>query len=58
MKRMDKRADPWADFLRRILITASLASAAAVPASAEDATPPAEVAEVEPPPPAKPATKA
>ena len=34
---MERRTDPWADFLRRILLTASLASAAAVTAPLDSA---------------------
>ena len=48
MRRMDKRTDPWGDFLRRILLSAGLASAAAVSTTAtgKDA-PQAEVSEAE-----------
>jgi hypothetical protein len=50
LRRMDKRADPWADFLRRLLLSASLAGTALPAAAAEEADqPPAEVAEAEQP---------
>ena len=44
--------DPWAEFLRRILLSASLAGVGgiATPAAAEDITPAAEIAEPEPQP--------
>jgi hypothetical protein len=48
MRRMERRTDPWADFLRRILLSASLASAAAVTTNAGTDPSPAEVAEAEP----------
>ena len=48
MRRMERRTDPWADFLRRILLSASLASAAAVTTTAGKDQSPAEVAEAEP----------
>ena len=48
---MERRTDPWADFLRRILLSASLASATAVTALANPDSPPAEIAEAEPQPP-------
>jgi len=44
---MDKRADPWGDFLRRLLLSASLAGTA-LPATAAEDAPPVEVAEPEP----------
>lgn len=48
MRRMEKRTDPWGDFLRRILLSAGLASAAAVStASAGNDAPQAEVSEAE-----------
>ena len=51
MSRVDKRADPWSDFLRRLLLSASLAGTALSAASAaeEPDQPPAEVAEAEQP---------
>lgn len=52
---MDKRADPWGDFLRRVLLSASLAGTALPAAAAED-TAPVEVAE--PDQPAQPAAAA
>jgi hypothetical protein len=60
MRRMEKRTDPWGDFLRRILLSAGLASAAAVStASAGTDAPQAEVSEAEPQPEApSPAAKA
>lgn len=47
------RADPWAEFLRRILLSASLAGVGGLSATAavEEASPAAEIAEVEPQPP-------
>ena len=45
---MERRTDPWADFLRRILLTASLASAAAVTTTTNTEAPPAEIADAEP----------
>jgi hypothetical protein len=51
---MEKRADPWSDFLRRLLLSASLAGTALPAAAAEDTTP-QEVTDPEPPPP-QPAT--
>ena len=45
---MERRTDPWADFLRRILLTASLASAAAVTTMTNTEAPPAEIADAEP----------
>ena len=37
---MDRRTDPWAEFLRRILLSASLAGVAGMaPAVADSATP-------------------
>lgn len=45
---MDKRADPWGDFLRRLLLSASLAGTALPAAAAEEPdSPPAEVAEAD-----------
>lgn len=42
---MDKRADPWGDFLRRLLLSASLAGSALPAAATEEAdAPAAEVA--------------
>lgn len=47
---MDKRTDPWSDFLRRLLLSASLAGTALPAAAAEEPDlPPAEVAEAEQP---------
>lgn len=47
---MDKRADPWGDFLRRLLLSASLAGTALPAAAAEEPdSPPAELAEAETP---------
>jgi hypothetical protein len=48
-KRTDpRRTDPWGDFLRRILLSAGLASAAAVSTTSTGKdTPPAEVSEAE-----------
>ena len=47
---MDKRADPWSDFLRRLLLSASLAGTALPAAAAEEPDqPPAELAEAEQP---------
>lgn len=47
---MDRRADPWGDYLRRIMLTASLAGvAAAVPAKADDASLAADMAKAETP---------
>lgn len=47
---MDKRADPWSDFLRRLLLSASLAGTALPAAAAEEADQPAaEIAEAEQP---------
>ena len=48
MSRMDKRADPWGDFLRRLLLSASLAGTALSAASAEEPdAPPVEIADAE-----------
>ncbi len=48
MRRMERRTDPWGDFLRRILLSAGLASAAAVSSTATgNDTPQAEVSEAE-----------
>ncbi len=45
---MEKRTDPWGDFLRRILLSAGLASAAAVSTTtAGKDAPLAEVSEAE-----------
>jgi hypothetical protein len=41
---MDKRVDPWGDFLRRLLLSASLAGTTLPATAAEDAAP-VEVAE-------------
>ncbi|TDH63123.1 hypothetical protein E2C06_06985 [Dankookia rubra] len=50
VSRMDKRADPWSDFLRRLLLSASLAGAALPAAAAEEPDQPqAEVTEAEQP---------
>ena len=50
VRRMDKRADPWGDFLRRLLLSASLAGTALPAAAAEEADqPPTEVADAEHP---------
>ena len=51
MSRVDKRADPWSDFLRRLLLSASLAGTALSAASAaeEPEQPAAEVVEAEQP---------
>ena len=54
---MERRTDPWADFLRRILLSASLASAAAVTTATNVDTPPAEIADAEPQQPELPAAK-
>ena len=53
VSRMDKRADPWSDFLRRLLLSASLAGTAlsATAAAEEPEQPAAEIAEAEQPPP-------
>ncbi|TCZ66041.1 hypothetical protein [Roseicella aquatilis] len=53
---MDKRADPWGDFLRRLLLSASLAGTALPATAAERDAPAAEVAEPEPSPAAVAAT--
>jgi hypothetical protein len=45
---MDKRADPWGDFLRRLLLSASLAGTTLPAAAAEDKAP-VEVAEPDQP---------
>jgi hypothetical protein len=45
---MDKRADPWGDFLRRLLLSASLAGTA-LPAAANEDAAPVEVAEPDQP---------
>lgn len=47
------RTDPWAEFLRRILLSASLAGVGGLSAAAavEEASPVAEIAEAEPQPP-------
>jgi hypothetical protein len=45
---MERRTDPWADFLRRILLSASLAGAATVATKAGTDTPPPEMADAEP----------
>ena len=59
---MEKRVDPWGDFLRRLLLSASLAGTALPAAAAEDPDPPAaEIAEAEqpaPPPQPRPAVMA
>ena len=56
---MEKRADPWSDFLRRLLLSASLAGTALPAAAAEEPDqPPAEVAEAEQPVPPLPALEA
>ena len=56
---MDKRADPWSDFLRRLLLSASLAGAALPATAAEEPDQPAaEVAEAEQPVPSHPALEA
>ena len=48
MSRMDKRADPWGDFLRRLLLSASLAGTALSATSAEEPdSPPMEIADAE-----------
>ncbi|SDB64023.1 hypothetical protein [Belnapia rosea] len=45
---MERRTDPWGDFLRRILLSAGLASAAAVSTtSTGNDAPQAEVSEAE-----------
>lgn len=44
---MERRNDPWADFLRRILLSASLASVTTVAAKTGTDTPP-EMADAEP----------
>ena len=45
------RVDPWAEFLRRILLSASLAGVGGLSATAaEDTSPAAEIAEAEPQP--------
>jgi hypothetical protein len=50
VSRMEKRADPWSDFLRRLLLSASLAGTALPAAAAEEPDqPPAEIAEAEQP---------
>ena len=50
VRRMDKRTDPWGDFLRRLLLSASLAGTALPAAAAEEADqPPTEVADAEHP---------
>jgi hypothetical protein len=51
VRRMEKRTDPWGDFLRRLLLSASLAGTALSAASAaeEPEQPAAEVAEAEQP---------
>ena len=48
---MEKRADPWSDFLRRLLLSASLAGTAlsATAAAEEPDQPAAEIAEAEQP---------
>jgi hypothetical protein len=50
-KRTDKRADPWGDFLRRLLLSAGIASTA-LPAAATEESSPVEVVEPEQPTPA------
>ena len=56
---MDKRADPWSDFLRRLLLSASLAGAALPAAAAEEPDQPqAEIAEAEQPAPQLPGVEA
>jgi hypothetical protein len=46
---MDKRVDPWGDFLRRLLLSASLAGTALPAAAAEEPeAPSAEIAGAEP----------
>jgi len=47
--RMDRRAAAWPDFLRRMLLGASLASTATMTAAAPDETPPGEIAEADAP---------
>jgi hypothetical protein len=54
-RRAERRPDAWGDFLRRMLLSAGLASAAAVTASAGQEPPPAEIAEAESPQPELPA---
>jgi hypothetical protein len=51
VSRMEKRADPWSDFLRRLLLSASLAGTAlsATAAAEEPDQPAAEIAEAEQP---------
>jgi hypothetical protein len=49
MERVDRRAAAWPDFLRRMLLGASLASTAATLAALPDDNPPGEVAEAEAP---------
>jgi hypothetical protein len=50
VSRMEKRADPWSDFLRRLLLSASLAGTALPVAAAEEPDQPAaEIAEAEQP---------
>jgi hypothetical protein len=55
-RRAERRPDPWADFLRRMLLSAGLASAAAIATTAGQDPPPAEIAEAEAPQPEPPAT--
>ena len=43
-----RRVDPWGDFLRRILLSASLAGVAGLPPAASGTGPQQEVAEPEP----------
>jgi hypothetical protein len=44
---MDRRPDPWGDFLRRTLLTVGLAGAAAVPPTVASDLPAAEQGELE-----------
>jgi hypothetical protein len=44
---MDRRPDPWGDFLRRTLLTVGLAGAAAVPPAIANDPPAAEQGEGE-----------
>jgi len=49
MTRTDRRTAAWPDFLRRLLLSASLAGSAALPVTTSpDETPPGDVAEAEP----------
>jgi len=49
MERVDRRAAAWPDFLRRMLLGASLASSAATMTALPEESPPAEVADAEAP---------